>query len=247
MKTISIVKKDFNSVVITVDGVESKLTVMSFNTYAGVGDVCCLCISSANKKYELNLDPSVDAITIGETLFDGTGAQLAAALDDHLDQDLSVSQVVIYQRKTILTDAQIKALPTTFIEVVPAAGEGKMVLLHNALIRSNQTAGVYTNVDTNTNMFIAFSDEAGGWQDHASNPFIFLSASSDRFAILSSPISAYTIAPNSDIMPPYIAQSFTNSFNNVGLVLVIDNAGDLTGGNAANTLEVTVFYSIVDL
>lgn len=253
MKTISIVKKDFNSVLITVDGVSSKLTVMSFNTYAGVGDVCCLCISSANKKYELNLDPSVDTITIGETLFDGTGAELAAAIDTHMEQDLSVSQVVIYQRKTILTHAQILTLNTTPVILVPAPGEGKLLVLQKAIWSKTEHTTSYTGWGQADVILIAYE---GGQIDASHGAYDMNALPGQGYSALGALLGNISGLENSSWVD-YPTGISTDELINLP---VIDKNGagknkafvtycspTITGGHADNTIEVTVFYSIVDL
>lgn len=58
----------------------------------------------------------------------------------------------IYQSEpVVLTDAQVKALPTTGIQIVPAPGAGKALSFVAGLAVAHKVAG-YTNVDQYANI-----------------------------------------------------------------------------------------------
>lgn len=134
----------------------------------------------------------------------------------------------VYSLKTILTDAQIKALPTTTIELVPAQ-EGKLFHVLGA--------------------FCLLDNQNGGYSNWDSLPFrIFTGTDNQVLNAVADPIE--------DTDGPVWYIKFDNEigiYNNVPIVqgpisLKLTNpSGDLTGGDPANTLAVTVFYSIVDL
>ncbi len=153
------------------------------------------------------------------------------------------TQSVLYN-KTILTDAQIKALSTTPIELVEAPGEGKMLIYHSALLSSKIGVGYsYSNRSEDypdSDIHIAW-----GGQKYASQNFPFnnlLEGKTDN--------SIYVVGNSAGINSNTITGMDTNysQINNKSLDLVVYNTdGDFTGGNVANTIEVTIFYSIVDL
>lgn len=154
----------------------------------------------------------------------------------------------ILSSKTTLTDAQIKALPTTPVALVPAPDEGKMILFHRASLLFKRTAD-YTNIGNRSFLYINASDQLGGGVSQKLSDYNrfeitnFLAYGADAIALL--PAAAGT--------PDGFLSYDTFYFIGTGLYLMFQNegdegaVGDLTGGDPANTLEVTVFYSIVDL
>ena len=61
-----------------------------------------------------------------------------------------------HQRSVILTDAQIKALPTTAVTIVPAPGIGKLIIPQVAIARMNWTAD-YDNIDSVCALYVDLS------------------------------------------------------------------------------------------
>jgi hypothetical protein len=152
-----------------------------------------------------------------------------------------------------LTNDEIKALPTTSIEIVAAPGEGKMLLFHSAILLCDATAGVYTNIDqAGAYMSIRFTGQGdistllvkdtgvsitmvslGGLVEQAGNV---------RWATLLpyhlGADASYGLIANGDAVQ-----------ENTGLSLRFRNYsnGDLTGGHADNYMRVTVNYSVIDI
>ena len=144
----------------------------------------------------------------------------------------------------ILTDAQIKALPTTEVEILPAPGVNRVIIPLYAVASITWTAN-YTNINANSTLHLkintfypfAYLDEANGGGVTG-----FLAQSADSI-MFSSPISRQESGrimaedlPTSEVMN----QPLGIRANNAG-------SGDFTGGNASNIMKVTVYYVIVDL
>lgn len=135
-----------------------------------------------------------------------------------------------------LTDAQIKALPTTPVEIV-AAQPGKAIVPVTATFNLDWT-GNYTNINANAGIRLRTT---GGtlvlYRLNESPDFLvtaLLACGGDSFMVV-----GQRWPPDMGIPP--------TDFNNV--VLDVSNAsdGDLTDGNASNTLTVTVYFVVVDL
>jgi hypothetical protein len=151
--------------------------------------------------------------------------------------------VAVYQHKIVLTDAQIKALPTTPIEIFSALGENKAVNIFAAVIRCDFSAGAYTNVDAS---YVDLSLQPANLPMLVKDP----ASSINLIPFETADIKNYLISGQFTVNGGYnLALPFSEGiFNNYPVSLWCTNeAGNFTGGNAANTLSVTVLYSIVDL
>lgn len=141
-----------------------------------------------------------------------------------------------------LTDAQIKALPSERVEIVPAPATGKALLYITSFFQINTSAGAYTNVDADGRIYIDYGGEL------ASLPAILPSGANLRTWVLP-PASQF--GQNPSVLSTFNSVNIARStgIDETPLYIKIDNngAGDFTGGNAANTLKVTVYYVVVDL
>jgi hypothetical protein len=161
----------------------------------------------------------------------------------------------IIQKTTItLTDAQIKALPTTPIALVPAPGAGKRNELILALFES-AIAAAYTNIGAQSyGMFISYgltdfgiasiniSNGTGAGQA-GSNALTSLLTLSARIQVI--PVHCWSGVHGTTVATEDFA---AGTDENAPLVLKCDNTGgNFTGGNAANTLKVTVLYAVLDV
>jgi hypothetical protein len=149
----------------------------------------------------------------------------------------------VYSKKTVLTDAQIKALPTTPIEIVPAPGVNKALNVFCAVIRCDFTAGAYTNID---------ADYVDLGLLPANLPLIVKdpSASVNTIPFATADIKNYTLSGQFSISGGYtLALPYSESIfaNSAATLWCTNGLGNFTGGNAANTMSVIVLYSIVDL
>jgi hypothetical protein len=151
----------------------------------------------------------------------------------------------------LLTDAQIKTLPTAAVEVVPAPGANKVAqFLFGSVVTS--IAVSYTNIDAaSTNPYIAFlqhGNDVSSFIEDKNTP----SAHTFLTRLLSSIGS-----PNSAVLLPdiwttdlgTIAVTFGGaggSLANEPISIYCTNSGNFTGGDEANTMAINVAYIIVN-
>ena len=149
--------------------------------------------------------------------------------------------------RTVLTNAQVKALPTTPVQLIPPQGTDRAIV---AIIGTLELVWVadYTNLDADSRLFFEssnfFSQLIPAFETHGSG----------MSAIFAAGIPTYSVAPaytNQDGAKNLIQNSgyALNQVSNLGMILYIDNqaAGNLTGGDPGNSLIVTVFYNVVKL
>lgn len=164
---------------------------------------------------------------------------------------MAAKRFVLAQRVT-LTNAQIKALVTTGITLVAAAGTGKYNRFIGAVLKIDGTAGAYTNIDAAATISIlcgtqvvsqVVSEPANG------GVTALLGASDAHVANLAPRLRPYfTLAegtPNTIAAQETVAVVETKTnLSNKALTIKATNgsAGDFTGGNAANTGTVDIFY-----
>jgi len=135
--------------------------------------------------------------------------------------------------------AQIKALPTTPVELVPTPGVGKQLAFFGAMIRANATAGAYT---ISEEPYISIQTDNN--EVDVSNYFELAPMLSGG---LESSVWAfhYVFAGSGDFDGVFLNQGGTAE--NEGYVLVGQSGVNFTDGNVANTMQVTVFYAVVDV
>ncbi len=163
----------------------------------------------------------------------------------------------IYVKRTILYNAQIKALPVTAITVVPAPSVGRANVLVMAFLQTNFVSA-YTNIDADASAPYIYIDTGGS--DVRSNYLYnvasgnatydhqltaFLTGLGGRFALLT-PLSIQTALGVSTwgTVPP---AGVWTQMDNAPFQLTCVNGGAFTGGNAANKLKVTVYYTVEEI
>ncbi len=168
------------------------------------------------------------------------------------------------QRATVtLTDAQIKALPTTPVTLLAAPGSG----LRNKLIActyiAKATSGAYTNINTTYSdlhvetpsgqyhVYHTVNDSTVGLEQLTKLLGLTASTVVDATVPALNTVEAGStggvgyVTGNGKVFPG--AQ--TTDWDNVVLRVVIDNNGSgvLTGGHSANTLKFIVYYVVETL
>lgn len=153
---------------------------------------------------------------------------------------------------TTLTNAQILALPTTPITVLAAAGANMSTVVDYVVVQANFTGGAYTNVDTDGFMALFYNTNIQ-WSNYLANSVadsltflsVFLDNTGKRVVFREYQDDA---DPAND-WGPLVSVATGVAFNNQALSISIDNdgSGNLTGGNAANSMVVRVSYRIAAL
>lgn len=157
----------------------------------------------------------------------------------------------LYCQTTVtLTDAQIKALPTTGIQIVAAPGANKMIDATHYYVHSS-IVDPYTNIDAEADLVFYYES---GFFIHAGIP----NDSAESLTHLSDTLGLSLLVrvwrsesfagaePAYENLPNPVDDS---SRNNKPITLQADNQGDgnFTDGNAANTLRVTALYTVLNL
>lgn len=158
------------------------------------------------------------------------------------------SEVTVLKRTTVLTDAQIKTLKSDWLEIVPDQGTNKIIDFIRVVLTSNIVTP-YTGVDAGAYLYFV---SGSGHTDLATyvnnNATIYNGMVEDLFATS----NAIFVSPGVDADHTVSGTSQpTGAFGvddlDGALFLTLSNGADLGGGNAANTLTVTVLYTVIDL
>jgi hypothetical protein len=136
-----------------------------------------------------------------------------------------------------ITDAQTKSLPTTPVQIVAAPGTGKRLILFTAQLIINNTAGVYSNVDAGFYFFFTAGQESASIRNEAG--WILTDGSEPGLATFVTFLALSSGVLNGD-------SDYASGYDNGSIMLKASNAaaGNLTGGNAANTIKATVYYIV---
>jgi hypothetical protein len=149
-------------------------------------------------------------------------------------------ETVTYQLKTILTDAQIKALPGTYTEVVPAQGASKIALVNYYTIAFKSPQVDYSGVVADSVYYLTYGEDEDYATTERTNAGDFLSGN------------------NLNIFPGFTGEPYNNDMTKLALSAIVnmpinfylyntelDEA--LTGGDPSNEMVITVYYTIEDL
>lgn len=152
----------------------------------------------------------------------------------------------IYQQIFTLTDAQIKALPSTPVEIIAAPGANKCIFPLFAMLRLAWTAD-YTNIDGTATISILNGVQGilSQWAEAVGSGVSGILAGggpdgSWGWSLLSANASITTLRSLSNIYDSDIANLPINISATNGAL------GNFQGGDVANGLEGTLHYMIVD-
>lgn len=144
----------------------------------------------------------------------------------------------IKKHTTVLTNAQIKALPTTPITVVPAPGSGLVLIPVACSVEARFQNGAYTNIDDSPRLQLKLDTssrvEVSGY---------FFPAASRWTARQFGSISRGDMATQAQKRLALDNDAYANK--SLKLSMVNAALGALTGGHANNTLTVIIWYYIV--
>ena len=157
-------------------------------------------------------------------------------------------ELVIFTRSVTLTDAQIKALPTTAIEIIPAPAAGTFIAPLAAWAYLNWAAD-YTNLVDAENSRVALGyagtliSVLSPWNESELFNLLADGASHTAFTGLQGTMRDAHIYTQG-------AGQFQDEPGVLGAALEVygvNSGGDFTGGDPANTLKITVWYGIVEV
>lgn len=146
-----------------------------------------------------------------------------------------------------LTNAQVKALPTTSVVVVPAVA-GRIYLPIFAIVRVNLAAD-YTNVDNAVIVAVSYNGGTSGvvvgsWENAWGQNLLTGGDPND-------PVSGYTGmsqlsgGPYTEGKSGYYDSDWVNKPLRIGATN--NGMGDFTGGDTANFMDVTIHYLQFDV
>jgi hypothetical protein len=158
----------------------------------------------------------------------------------------------MFKRIVTLTDAQIKALPTTSITIIPAAGAGLLIQPSMAILLINATAAAYTNLNAAAwiSMQVGTVDMLGYLVNDTTitngsttSLSTFFGASNHHATLMPGTVRTEGVNEWGSVSAVFDPTAFVNT----DLKLKFDNgvSGNLTGGDAANKLRVFVWYDLL--
>jgi hypothetical protein len=200
--------------------------------------------------------------TLAEVLAEGNdadGLAIENLADPSADQEAATKKYVddnaggAVQTATVaLTDAQIKALPTTARTVVAGPAAGQMHVIVGALFQVDTTVAAYTNIDAAAATL--FLTVASGAQSKRQVQIENTPNSTELTDLLAGFSKAWIYAGAWSAM--LVADAHVFGSNNDGydweaapITVKATNgaSGNFTGGNAANTMTVTVLYVTISI
>lgn len=156
-----------------------------------------------------------------------------------------------------LDNDQIKGLPTSPIEVIPAPGLGKMIVPIMAVFTTNIQV-IYENIVTNPSnayegtIYLVW-DALNNFNDAICAVNVGLDQTGRRVSF-GNPVTGnlLTLAAGGQLMDYGTYGDVTLGYENAALYVVGQNTGgtpthDFTAGDAANTMKINIIYATIDL
>jgi hypothetical protein len=174
--------------------------------------------------------------------------------EDHEARILALETDPLFLRASVtLTDAQVKALPTTAIDLIVAPGAGLILLPVLAMIDANASAGAYTNLNALGKLRLEYEGQQASSVVQNDNTLTvgsdltaltdLLGTANRRIVTLVPPGAG--IEENDRGIVSNVLWTSSNVLNKKIQIKADNNGGgNFTGGNAANTMKVVVFYTI---
>lgn len=155
----------------------------------------------------------------------------------------------------VLTDAEIKALPNVFPEIVAAPGAGKMIKFDSGVVIVDCQAGPYDNIDDGCDIAFFVSDQVSALLANSASFTLVTNLLTDdsgvNYTVLSPQARLYGTVSGTDLSGTLQAGRVRSASDatNQPLLFGADNGilGNFTMGNAANSMKITAFYYIIDV
>lgn len=161
----------------------------------------------------------------------------------------TLAQIIALQ--TTLTDAQIKALPTTPITLIAAPASGFRIKVLSASFRFNVSGGAYTNINaTYSAIALYYLGQFGFWLTSGIVDDSGASVNKLTTVMTGGAIRVCDCGPYTDNfgsgwnIPP---TTLTTDSEAKAVAIAADNngSGDYTGGNASNSLRIDLIYQVI--
>lgn len=158
------------------------------------------------------------------------------------------SSSYVLKSSVTLTDADIKALPTTQFEIVAAPGIGKMIMPLRTFSVGDFRGGGYTNLGNTAGMVVRVVLGSGTSVTASNQEGWIFGDNTDVWTFFNDPTYWLDTVPVNNQTLSDGGYSLSD-LENQPLKLRLDTefGTDFTGGNAANTLKITAYYVVVDL